>query len=120
MPASFRYIEVKRTKDALAVHFRHRRMSEADILQLADELMALVRDQGCRKLALALGPGQLECLYSVFLAKLVMLRRALTEQGGKLVLCAATPETIAIFEACHLKELFDFQPDMKAGLAVLG
>jgi anti-anti-sigma regulatory factor len=117
MSASFRHIEVTRNNDAVTVHFRRRRMSEADILELADELKALVRDQGCRKMALALGPGQLECLYSVFLAKLVMLRRSLLEQGGKLALCAASPETMAIFEACQLKELFDFQPDLKAGLA---
>jgi hypothetical protein len=116
MPASLRHIEVTRNPEAVIVRLRRRRLNEADILELADELMGVIKEPGCRKVALSLGPGKLECLYSIFLAKLVMLRRALIEQGGKLVLFEATPETVGIFEACHLKELFDFQPDLASAL----
>ena len=85
-------------------------MSETDILEMADEILSLINKDGCRKLVIGLGPGQMECLYSVFLAKLVMIRRLLLEAGGRLKICEATPETIGVFEACHLKELFDFAP----------
>jgi anti-anti-sigma factor len=119
MAVVYRHIQVTREKGVFAVRLRRRHLDEMDIVELADELMALIKEEGCRKLALALGPGRLECLYSVFLAKLVMVRRSLTEHGGKLILCEATPETVAIFEACHLKDYFDFQPDMAAATTAL-
>jgi hypothetical protein len=119
MTVAYRHINVARDKDAFTVRLRHHHMTEIDVLELADELMALIREEGCRKMALALGPGRLQCLYSVFLAKLLMVRRSLAEQGGKLVICEATPETVGIFEACHLKDYFDFQPDMSAATAAL-
>jgi hypothetical protein len=119
MTVAYRHINVTREKDVFAVRLRHRHMTETDVLELADEWMALIREEGCRKMALALGPGRLECLYSVLLAKLVMVRRSLAEQGGKLVICESTPETMGIFEACHLKDYFDFQPDMSAATTAL-
>ena len=58
------------------------------MIQLADEVVDLI-DGGCRKLVFTLGPESLQCLYSVFLAKLVMFQRVLRERGG------GTPPTSA-------------------------
>jgi hypothetical protein len=106
-----RHIVVERDNDVCTIRLRRGRMNEADILEMSDQIIGLIHDEGCRKMVISLGPGQLECLYSVFLAKLVMIRRIMNEAGGQLKLSDATPETVGVFEACHLKELFDFQPD---------
>jgi hypothetical protein len=115
----FRHIEVDRDGDIFCVHLRRNQLTEPQILELAEELLSLITDEGCRKMVLSLGPGQLECLYSVFLAKLVMVRRYLMERNGALKLCDASPATIGVFEACHLKEYFDFLPDQASAVAAL-
>ena len=83
---------------------------------MADEVLALI-DGGCRKMVFSLGPGALQCLYSVFLSKLVMFQRVMREHGGAMKLCDVTPEVREVFEACRLNELFDFAPDQSAALA---
>jgi hypothetical protein len=119
MERPFRHIIVERKQDIFCVRLRQSRMDETDILEMADELAGLINDQGCRKMAFSLGPNQIECLYSVFLAKLVMARRLLAEHAGRLKICEATPETIDVFQACHLKEYFDFVPDQATAIAQL-
>jgi anti-anti-sigma factor len=119
MEGPYHHIIVERQHDISCVRLRQLRMDEADILEMADELVELIDKQPCRKIALSLGPGQVECLYSVFLAKLVMIRRLLAEREGRLKICEATPETIGVFEACHLKDYFDFVPDVPTALAEL-
>jgi len=116
---AFLHIVVERNNDVFCVRLRRPRMNEADILDMVDELTSLINNDGCRKMSLSLGPGQLECLYSVFLAKLVMVRRLMSEAGGVLKICDATPETIGVFEACHLKDLFDFVPDQASAIKAM-
>jgi anti-anti-sigma factor len=113
----YRHITVKRQNGVCCVRLRQHQMEEPAILEMADELLNLIHEQGCRKLALSLGP--LECLYSVFLAKLVMIRRHLTERRGALKLCEVSPQTLEVFEACRLKEHFDFLPDQATAVAAL-
>ena len=76
---------------------------------------------GVRKgsLVLRLGPEPLDCLYSVFMAKLVRIRRHALEQGGALKLCDVHPHTRRVFEACHLDKYFDFAPDQETAVAAL-
>jgi anti-sigma B factor antagonist len=119
MQGEFQYIAVDRQGEVVCVRFRRTQMSETDILEMADELLTLIDQQGCRKLVLSLGPKELDCLYSVFLSKLVMVQRHLVECGGALKICQASPATIEVFEACHLKEHFDFVPDQAAAIAAL-
>ncbi len=64
------------------MRMRDYRMLEADMIEMADEVVGLIEDRGCRKLVFCLGPGDVVCLYSVFLAKLVMIRRHVLEKGG--------------------------------------
>ena len=119
MERPYRHLVLEQKQDICCVRLRQSRMDETDILEMADEFSILINDQGCRKMALSLGPNQLECLYSVFLAKMVMVRRLLAEHDGRLKICDATPETLGVFEACHLKEYFDFVPDQAAAIAQL-
>ena len=113
---SFRHILATQVGDVTCVSLRKHQLAEDEVVQMADEVMALV-EGGCRKLVFSLGPGALQCLYSVFLAKLVMFQRVLRERGGAMKLCDVTPEVRGVFEACRLTDLFDFAADSLAALA---
>ena len=84
MTRQYRLITVERKRDVFCVRLRRTRLEELEIQNLGDELLSLVNDEGCRKLALSLGPEPPDCLYSVFLAKLVALRNAMNRVGGQL------------------------------------
>ena|SRR5581483_6138566 len=111
MAPSYRHLEVERQGDVYCVRLRPGHLQETDILEMADEMHSLIVDEGCRRMAIALGPETVDCLYSVFLAKLVGVRRRMLECGGHLVLCDLHPAVVGVFEACRLKEYFEFVPD---------
>ncbi len=115
----YRHIRVERQGDVHLVRLRNSRLEENDIQQLGNELIDLCENGGCRKLALSLGPEAPDCLYSVFLAKLVSVRNALRRLEGRLVLCEAAPVTYQVFEACLLHREFEFAPDFTAAVAAL-
>ncbi len=111
-----RHILATQVGDVTCVSLVKHRLAEEDLLQMTDEILALI-DGGCRKMVFNLGPGALQCLYSVFLSKLVMFQRVMREHGGALKLCDVTPEVRDVFEACRLNDLFDFAPDQPTALA---
>jgi anti-sigma B factor antagonist len=115
MSAPLRYLIATQVGDVTCVSLRKPRLLEDEVLATADEVIGLI-DGGCRKMVFSLGPGALQCLYSVFLAKLVMFQRVMRERGGALKLCDVTPEVRDVFEACRLHELFDFAPDRASAL----
>ena len=80
------------------------------------EILQLGREGGCPRIALSLGPKTPECMYSVFLARLIALQRRLRESGGDLKLCECTPQVIDILDACVLLEHFDIVPDPETAL----
>ena len=112
MERPYRQIEVQRAEDVFCVRLRKRQLNEAGVYELGDELVRLIEEDGCRKLVLSLGPEPPECLYSVLLAKLVTAQKRLHAHKGVLKIADAGEETIAIFEACRLKDLFDFSPGL--------
>ncbi len=108
MDRSFQQIDTEQKGDVSCVRLRQRRLGEVDVLQLGEELLALINEHGCRKLVVNLGPGPLQCLYSVFLAKLVTVQKRIEEVDGRMIFCEAHPETRHVFEVCQLDEYFDF------------
>lgn len=116
MSPPLRHITAAQLGDVTCIALKKHRLSEDEVLRMTDEVIGLI-DGGCRKLVFSLGPGALECLYSVFLAKLVMFQRLLRERGGAMKLCDLTPEVRGVFEACGLQELFDFAPDGESAVA---
>ncbi|HEY7158729.1 MAG TPA: STAS domain-containing protein [Gemmataceae bacterium] len=112
-----RHIDVERRGDVFCVRLRQPRLEEAAIYELSAELRDLVTNDGCRTMALSLGPESPECLYSIFLAGLITLQRVLREHGGELMLCHAQPDVRDIFKACGLDPLFHFLPDFEAAVA---
>ena len=83
MKRPYRHIDVERQKDVFCVRMRKRKLDETELHEFIDEVLSLIHDEGCRKMALSLGPGSPECLYSIFLAKLFTVRKRLIEAGGK-------------------------------------
>jgi anti-sigma B factor antagonist len=119
MERVYRHISFELKRDVFCVRLLRNRLEEEDILAMAEELLSLVTERGCRKMVLCLGPGLLDCLYSVFLATLVMVQRNIVQHGGALKLCEVSPETLEVFQACQLQKYFDFEPDQAAALAGL-
>ncbi len=118
MPRPYRHLHVDRKQDVFCVRLNRQRLDENAIHELADELVGLITDEGCRKLVLSLGPESPQLLFSVFLSKLVMVRRRLLEEGGRpLKLCDVGPLVQGVFAATQLKELFEFYPDQTAAVA---
>jgi hypothetical protein len=111
MTRPYRHIHVEQRGEVFCVRLRQPRLNEPMVYELSGELRGLVTQDGCRKMALSLGPDSPECLYSVFLAKLITLQRVLREHDGELIICDAKPVVSDIFEACCLDQLFDFLPD---------
>src|SRR4051794_41002181 len=107
---TYRLIKVERAGDVACVRLVRTRLEEGEILQLGDELLSLTAEEGGGKIALILGPPQPDCLYSVFLAKLVAIRNACRRRGGELVLCGLNALTYSVFEASHLHREFVFRP----------
>ena len=111
-----RHIDVERRGDVSCVRLHQPRLEEAAIYELSAELRDLVTNDGCRKMALSLGPESPECLYSIFLAGLITLQRVLREHGGALILCHVQSDVRDIFKSCGLDPLFHFLPDFEAAV----
>jgi hypothetical protein len=116
MTRPYPHLEIQRHGDVFCVRLRSHRLEEPEIYELANELIALCTQEGCRKLALSLGPHSPECIYSVFLAKLITVQRVLGENGGKLILCDVGQPVRAIFEACRLDSHFVFLDNFTAAI----
>ncbi|HMF14169.1 MAG TPA: hypothetical protein VKE94_17760 [Gemmataceae bacterium] len=115
MSRQFRHVLLERKGDVFCVRLRKPHLEEQELHVLAEELLSLISEQNCRKLALGLAPPP-SCLYSVFLAKLITVRRRMLEAGGAMVLCEATPAVYGVFAACQLQDYFDFAPDVASAI----
>jgi hypothetical protein len=111
----FRHVLVERKGDISCVRLRKPNLEEQELYALAEELLSLVSEQNCRKMAISLAPPP-SCLYSVFLAKLITVRRRMLEAGGAMVLCDASLAVHGVFAACQLHDYFDFAPDMASAI----
>src|SRR5262249_61547030 len=89
----YRFFLVERAGDVFLVRLHQTRLEEGEIHQVGEELGLLVTRDGCRKLALSLGPEPPDCMYSVFLAKLVGVRNLLARHEGRMALCEVAPIT---------------------------
>jgi anti-anti-sigma factor len=119
MSLPYQQIEVEPVGNITWVRLRKRRLDESAIQALGNELTDLIEQGGCRYLVLSLGPDNLDCLYSVFLSKLVMVQRRLHDHQGAMILCDLTPDVATVFDACRLKGYFEFAKDRAAALEAM-
>jgi hypothetical protein len=111
MSQAYRHIVVQQHSTVGCVRLVKPRLDETEIYQLFGELLHLARDGGCPHIALSLGPQPPNCMYSIFLAKLIGLERRLREMGGGLKLCECPQEVIDILDAVVLLDRFELVPD---------
>ncbi|MFL5340257.1 MAG: hypothetical protein ACJ8F7_08890 [Gemmataceae bacterium] len=119
MATKWTMIDVDQRGDVFCVRLRYPKMSELELHELGEELGRLVTEDGCRKLCLALGYDQLDCLYSVFIGQLIGVRRLLVEHGGRMKLCEVGPASLGVLKTCKLVELFDIHPDVDSTVRAL-
>ena len=119
MDRPYHYIKVEHHPPLVCVRLTQQFFSDKELEDLGAEIARLVDEDGCRKLVLVLGPGEPQCLYSVFLAKLVNLQKRLENDGGVLALANLNPTAHAFFEAAGLEKFFKFYPDVAAACAAL-
>jgi hypothetical protein len=120
MSNGYRHIVVERHGEAACVRLARPRLDENEIYEMTGELLRLAQEDGCRLIALSLGPETPDCLYSVFLARLISLQRRLDEAGGGLKLCRCSPQVVEILDACVLLDRFDLVDSPEAALAQWG
>ena len=113
----YRHMQVAHRDDVHCVRLIKSKMEELDVHEFADDILDLIDGHGCRKLVIDFSSSAPQCLYSIFLAKLVTIRRHLIERGGKLKLCDATPEVLSVFDACQLRQFFEFHPSQDSAFA---
>jgi hypothetical protein len=114
MANTWQHISVEVRGNLRCVRLAHPRFEEGQIDALANEILAVGAEDGCSRVVLSLGPKPPDCLYSVFLGKLISVQRRLREKGRQLMLCEACPSVMAIFSACKLVEHFTFVADFEA------
>jgi len=119
MPFAFQEIEVERRGNVHCVRLKKTRLTEADQLRLGEELGQLVAEEKCQRLALGLGNDHLDCLYSMFLGKLVGTRRLIHERGGHMHLVDVGPASLGVLKTCSLTDLFEIHDDMDAAVKAL-
>ncbi len=119
MSRGYTLIDCQRQEAAVIVQLRHPRLDENQLSTLAEEVLQASREDGCRKLILRFGPRPVECLYSVFLAKLISLQRQLAERQTGLILSEVAPAMFSIFRACRLEEFFLFAETLEQALALV-
>src|SRR6516164_9875652 len=73
MQRSYQHLDYREQDGVFCVRIRNHRLQESGLDELSAELARLIDEGNCRKLVLSLGPDDFDCLYSVFLAKLVNL-----------------------------------------------
>jgi anti-anti-sigma regulatory factor len=120
MARPYRIIAVDRTGDVCCVRLKQPQITEPEVHELAEELIGLIDEEGCRKMVLSLGPGSPNLIYSVFVAKLLTVRRRIQEAGGALKLCNASPAVEGVFDVLRLTQYFDFYSDQAAAVAAFG
>jgi len=119
MESTYHHIEVSTANDVFCVHLKNINMPEHEVHDLGAEMLRMIDEDGCRKLVLSLGPDEPHLLFSVFLAKLVMVHRRLLEVNGRMMLCDVNAEVMGVFKACQLDSYFDFAPDSTSAIAAL-
>ena len=117
MSRPYRSIVTESKDDVCCVRLKRPQLDEGEVSELGEELAHLVTAGGCRKMVFSIGPEPPQLIYSVFVGKLLMVRRLLEEHGGGLKLCEVSPHVRGVFDALQLTKYFEFHPDQAAAVA---
>ncbi|MFO0865312.1 MAG: STAS domain-containing protein [Gemmataceae bacterium] len=116
---AYRHLEVERIGDVAVARLTHREYNDLTLDEMNAELARPIDEDGCRSLVVVFGPREPECLYSVFLAKLLNLHRRLESNGGRLILSQVPPLALNVIRTSGLERFFHIERDQESALASL-
>jgi anti-anti-sigma factor len=119
MVETYRHLDVEQIGDVFCLGLRQPRLDAPELEELLADIDRCVLSTGCRKVVFLMGPEEPQCMYSVFLAKLVALQKRLQQAGGALKIAEASQTVQNIFEACRLRHFFNFAADRNEAIAAL-
>jgi anti-anti-sigma factor len=103
-------LEATQSGDVTVIRFTRRTVLDPEAIEaVGARLLALVRYEGRRKLALDF--GRVESLTSAMLGKLVALHQAVEADGGRLVFCSVGPFLRQIFAICNFPQSIPLHAD---------
>jgi anti-anti-sigma factor len=117
MADEYRYLTVQQRGNQFCAQLTKYRLEEQDIYVFANEMVAMIDKDGSRHVVLDLGGDNLDCLFSMFLAKLMMIRRMLNDLKGSFKLCNVSDDVRGVFKATNTDSYFTFYPDLDTALA---
>lgn len=120
MDRPYVYLSVARHGTTSVVHLAQLKYDDLMLDQLGVELGRLLDEEGCRSLILSLGPEDPDCLYSVFLAKLIHIKKRLEQSGGTLLLTDLSDHTRQLLQVAGLERFFTAVPDTETALKTVG
>lgn len=119
MERPFRLIHVERHGAVFTIELVRPVVDDQELEELGAEIARLLDEEGGRKLVLVLGPEEPRCLYSVFLAKILNLKKRLELVGGTLAMAQVHPEAYRVFQTMGLEKFFTFYPSTSEAIAAL-
>ena len=119
MDRPYQYLDVERHEKTCIVRLVHAQYDDTMLDQMGVELARLLDEDGCRSMILSLGPDEPDCLYSVFLAKLLSLKKRMELSGGQLLLADLGAHTRKILQVAGLEKYFRMFDDTDAALKYL-
>ena len=119
MDRPYQYLHVERRDAFFIVKLVRPAYDDAALDQMGNELARLLDEEGCRSVILSLGPDDPKCLFSIFLARLVNLKKRLELAGGTLALTDVSVDTKKIFQVAGIEKFFQFHDTVEAALKAM-
>jgi anti-anti-sigma regulatory factor len=119
MERTYKFFDVEPHSPTCVVRLLPLHFNEAMLDPMGAELARLLDEEGYRNIVLSLGPDDPDCLQSVFLAKLLNLKKRLEQAGGGLLLTDISEHTRKILQVVGLEKHFRCYDDVAAALKSL-
>lgn len=111
METSYRYVDFEIEEGVATISLKQNRLTEHEVIELSREILQMANDHDCPRVILDFENKNPQCLFSVFLAKLVGIQKQLEQMGGGLRLCHCNKYVMEIFDACRLSTIFDLRTE---------
>jgi anti-anti-sigma regulatory factor len=119
MDHTYKYFDVENHGPSCVVRLLPLHYDESLLDPMGAELARLLDVEGYRNIVLSLGPDDPDCLQSVFLAKLLNLKKRLEQGGGALLLTDLSEHTRHILQVVGLHKHFRCYDNVEAALKAL-
>ncbi|HZZ79927.1 MAG TPA: hypothetical protein VFE62_15515 [Gemmataceae bacterium] len=112
-------LKVEKVGNVHCVDLHAARLEDDQMDDLGAEFAQLVDVDNARAVVLMLGPDEVDCLLSVFFAKVLNLQRRLDSVEGKLALAQVNDDTRELFRIAGIEKYFSFYPDRQSAVKAL-